>query len=91
MALPFSSAGRLASGVSRRFREKRRRVMGGFGSGRRSGSGRDTVEACRSLDVNRLHRASCLHAGSIGSWQGEVLPWFDARKKELANRPLIRE
>jgi hypothetical protein len=23
--------------------------------------------------------------------EGEVLPWFDARKKELANRPLIRE
>jgi hypothetical protein len=23
--------------------------------------------------------------------QGEVLPWFDNRKKELANRPLIRE
>ena len=23
--------------------------------------------------------------------EGEVLPWFDNRKKELANRPLIRE
>ena len=23
--------------------------------------------------------------------EGEVLPWFDARKKELANRPLMRE
>ena len=23
--------------------------------------------------------------------KGEVLPWFDNRKKELANRPLIRE
>ena len=23
--------------------------------------------------------------------EGEALPWFDARKKELANRPLIRE
>ena len=43
--------------------------MGGFGSGRRSGSGRGTVEACRSLDVNRLHRAGCLHAGSMGGWQ----------------------
>ncbi len=30
--------------------------MGGFGSGRPSGSGRDTVEACRSIDVNGLHR-----------------------------------
>jgi hypothetical protein len=25
------------------------------------------------------------------SLQGEVLPWFENRKKELANRPLIRE
>jgi len=23
--------------------------------------------------------------------EGEVLPWFDNRRKELANRPLIRE
>jgi hypothetical protein len=23
--------------------------------------------------------------------EGEVLPWFENRKKELANRPLIRE
>ena len=23
--------------------------------------------------------------------EGEVLPWFEARKEELANRPLIRE
>ena len=23
--------------------------------------------------------------------EGAVLPWFDGRKKELANRPLIRE
>ena len=28
--------------------------MGGLGSGRPSGSGRTTVEACRSVDVNRL-------------------------------------
>ena len=43
--------------------------MGGFGSGRPSGSGRDTVEACRSLDVNRLHREGCLRAGWAGGWQ----------------------
>ena len=30
--------------VAKRFRKKRSRMMGGFGSGRRSGSGRDTVE-----------------------------------------------
>ena len=23
--------------------------------------------------------------------EGEVLPWFEGRRKELANRPLIRE
>jgi hypothetical protein len=43
--------------------------MGGSGSGRRSGFGRDTVEACRSIDVNRLHREGCLHAGWMGGWQ----------------------
>lgn len=43
--------------------------MGGFGSGRPSGSGRGTVEACRSIDVNRLHREGCLRAGWIGGWQ----------------------
>jgi hypothetical protein len=37
--------------------------------GRPSGSGRDTVEACRSIDVNRLHREGCLRAGWIGGWQ----------------------
>jgi hypothetical protein len=37
--------------------------MGGFGSGRPSGGGRDKVEACRSIDVNRLHREGCLRGG----------------------------
>src|SRR5215207_7474533 len=58
-----------ASPISSRFREKWRRVMGGFGSGRPSGSGRDKVEDCRSIDVNRLHREGCLRAGWIGGWQ----------------------
>ena len=44
-------------------------MMGGFGSGRRSGSGRSTVEACRSIDVNRLHKAGCLNPGWAGGWQ----------------------
>jgi hypothetical protein len=44
-------------------------MMGGVGSGRRSGFGRDTVESCRSLDVNRLHREGCLRAGWMGGWQ----------------------
>jgi hypothetical protein len=29
--------------------------------------------------------------GLLRFLEGEVLPWFEARKKELANRPLIRE
>jgi hypothetical protein len=44
-------------------------MMGGLGSGRPSGSGRDTVEACRSIDVNRLHKAGCLRPGWVGGWQ----------------------
>jgi hypothetical protein len=44
-------------------------MMGGFGSGRLSGSGRDTVEACRSFHVNRLQNAGCLSAGWCGGWQ----------------------
>jgi len=43
--------------------------MGGFGSGRSSRSGRNTVEACRSIDVNRLHREGCLRSGWAGGWQ----------------------
>jgi len=43
--------------------------MGGFGSGRPSGGGRDKVEACRSIDVNRLHREGCLRGGWMGGWQ----------------------
>jgi hypothetical protein len=44
-------------------------MMGGFGSGRPSGSGRNTVEASRSIDVNRLQRGGCLRPGWMGSWQ----------------------
>ena len=43
--------------------------MGGFGSGRPSGTGRDKVEACRSIDVNRLHKKGCLRDGCAGGWQ----------------------
>ena len=50
--------------------------MGGFGSGRPSGSGRNTVEACRSIDVNRLHREGCLRAG----WYGRLA--MEARRRE---------
>jgi hypothetical protein len=43
-------------------------MMGGFGSGRQAGLGRDTVETSRSLDVNRLHKTGCLRAGWAGGW-----------------------
>jgi hypothetical protein len=41
-------------------------MMGGLGSGRPGGWGRDKVEAFPSIDVNVLHRAGCLRPG----WQG---------------------
>ena len=60
--------------------------MGGVGSGRRSGWGRDTVEACSSIDVNRLHKAGCLAPGWRGSWQwtcdGEKVAWISMRAEE---------
>jgi hypothetical protein len=43
--------------------------MGGFGSGRPSGSGRGKVEACRFIDVNQLRREGCLRGGWMGGWQ----------------------
>jgi hypothetical protein len=58
-------------------------MMGGFGSGRPSGSGRDTVEACRAIDVNRLQKTGCLSAGWSGGWQwtrdGEKVAWINLR------------
>src|SRR5262245_34421685 len=69
--------------LTKRFRKKRRCIVGGVGSGRRSGFGRDTVESCRSLDVNRLHRRGCLDVGWSGSWQwtreGERVAWISLR------------
>src|SRR4051812_18597839 len=57
--------------------------MGGIGSGRPGGSGRDTVESCRSLDVNRLERTGCLELGWAGRWQwtrdGERVAWISLR------------
>ena len=44
-------------------------MMGGFGSGRPSGSGRTKVETCRSIDVNRLHKLGCLRADWTGGLQ----------------------
>ena len=50
--------------------------MGGLGSGRRSGLGRETVEDYCSIDLNRLHKAGCLRPGRSGGWQ-----WTRHREK----------
>ena len=42
-------------------------------------------------DFHRLDRTSLRLAHSFDHLVGELLPWFENRKKELANRPLIRE
>ena len=64
-------------------------MMGGFGSGRRGSSGRDPVESCRSIDVNRLRKAGCLAPGWRGGWQwtrdGEKVASIDLRAE--AERP----
>ena len=60
--------------------------MGGFGSGRPSGSGRDKVEYSRSIDVNRLNREGCLRSGWAGGWQwtrdGEKVASINMRADE---------
>ena len=43
--------------------------MGGFGSGRRAGGGRNTVDGCRSVDVNYLNREGCLRPGRVATLQ----------------------
>src|SRR3954469_22388564 len=57
--------------------------MGGLGSGRPGGSGRSTIESCRSLDVNRLHRTGCLEPAWCGGWHwthhGERVGWINLR------------
>jgi hypothetical protein len=61
-------------------------MMGGLGSGRPSGFGRGVVEACRSIDVNRLHHEGCLRAGSMGGWQwtpdGEKVATINLRAED---------
>ncbi len=42
--------------------------MGGFGSGRRSGSKRATVEDYRSIDVDKLRKAGWLRPYKSGTW-----------------------
>ena len=61
--------------------------MGGIGSGQSAGLGRDTVESCRAIDVNRLHREGCLHHGWWGCWQwtrdGEKVALINLRAEEI--------
>ena len=60
--------------------------MGGYGSGRPGW--RPKAEHCRSLDVNRLHKAGCLAPGYWGGWQwtvdGEVTASISFRTEEGA-------
>jgi hypothetical protein len=60
--------------------------LGGYGSGRLSGSGRDKVEDHRSIDVNDLQRKGCLKPGWSGSWEWtsdeERVAWIDLRAGE---------
>jgi hypothetical protein len=71
--------------------------MGGYGSGRPSGSGRDTADSCRFLDVNQLHRAGCLRPGWCGGWQwtrdGQKVAWIklgvEAERLQLTYRVRI--
>ncbi len=61
-------------------------MRGGLGSGRPAGRGRETVENCRSIDVNRLHKEGCLCPGWWGGWQwthdGEKAAWINLRAGE---------
>ena len=60
--------------------------MGGLGSGRPNGFGRDTVESCRSIDVNRLHKTGCLVPGWRGGWEwkrdGVRVAWINLRTED---------
>jgi hypothetical protein len=44
-------------------------TLTGAGSDFGSGSGRNKVVACRSIDANRLRREGCLQAGWLGGWR----------------------
>jgi len=54
--------------------------MGDLGSGRRMGLGRELVDDCRSIDVNRLRRAGYLRLSQSRRWQwtrnGEEVAWI---------------
>ena len=48
-----------------------KKIMGGFGSGRRQG-GKDTTSDRRPLDIRRLHRAGLLAPGRVFGWHWTV-------------------
>ena len=51
----------------------------------------DTLARDRA-ELEEDEEAFTADAEGLGRFlEGEVLPWFEARKKELANRPFIRE
>jgi len=51
----------------------------------------DTL-ACDPHELGEGEEPATADAESLRRFlEGEVLPWFENRKKELANRPLIRE
>ena len=60
--------------------------MGGYGSGRPRWRNCGTVEASRSLDVNKLNRAGYLTPGRAGVWawtvDGEQVAWIGMRADE---------
>ncbi|MDF2235768.1 hypothetical protein P2H44_24710 [Albimonas sp. CAU 1670] len=49
-------------------RKSEGQIMGGLGSGRRSGWGRTPLEHRRRIEIGRLHRAGCLREAWAGSW-----------------------
>jgi hypothetical protein len=57
--------------VSKRLRKKTGASDARFRLGKSSGYRRDTVETCRSIDVNQLHREGCLRPGWLGVWKWE--------------------
>ncbi len=60
--------------------------MGGFGSGRTGGDGREKVENSCSIDVNQLCKKGCLRDGWTGGWQwtsdGEKVGWINLRAED---------
>jgi hypothetical protein len=65
--------------------------MGGYGSGRRNGAKRPTVEECRCLDVNHLHRKGALVPGTSSTmeWTRDGQFWGSIRVTAETNRLLL--